>query len=72
MTHFQSDARHVMVVEDAPDMETAEREADKFLELESGADEGGCSYIRIKSSGIPLEGKYYFEVVVVAGDGNIV
>ena len=66
--HFQADARHIVIVEDAPDMLTAEQEADSFLSAESKADEGGCCYLRVHSSGIKRETGYYFKVV--ATDSN--
>jgi hypothetical protein len=65
--HFQPDARHIVIVEEAPDMQTAEREADQFLNAESKADEGGCCYLRVRSSGIKRDDGYYFKVVAVAG-----
>lgn len=66
-THFQPDARHIVIVEQAPDMQTAEREADRFLSAESNADEGGCCYQRVQSSGIKRDTGYYFKVVAMAG-----
>jgi hypothetical protein len=67
-THFQQDARHIVIVEGAPDMQSAEREADQFLNIESKADEAGCCYTRVQSSGIKRDNGYYFKVVAV--DGN--
>jgi hypothetical protein len=64
-THFKADARHIVIVEDAPDIQTAEKEADQFLRMESQADEGGCSYIRVRSSGIKRDRDYYFKVVAM-------
>jgi hypothetical protein len=66
--HFQPDARHIVIVEEAPDMQTAEQEADRFLTAESQADEGGCCYLRVHSSGIKRDSGYYFKVVAVAGE----
>ena len=66
-THFKEDARHIVIVEQAPDMATAEQEADKFLRAESSADEGGCCYVRVSSSGIQRDKEYYFKVVAVDG-----
>ncbi|HVU94011.1 MAG TPA: hypothetical protein VHE34_02265 [Puia sp.] len=65
-THFQPDARHIVVVEEAPDMQTAEREADQFLIAESKADEAGCCYQRVHSSGIKRDSGYYFKVVATS------
>lgn len=65
--HFQPDARHIVIVEEAPDMQTAEREADRFLAVESQSDEGGCCYQRVRSSGIKRDTGYYFKVVAMDG-----
>jgi len=70
-THFQPDARHIVIVEAAPDMESAEKEADTFLDAESAADEAGCCYIRAKASGIKRGADYYFKVVAVAGPPSL-
>lgn len=66
-THFQPDARHIVIVEEAPDMLTAEQEADRFLAIESQSDEGGCCYQRVHASGIKRDTGYYFKVVATAG-----
>jgi hypothetical protein len=66
-THFQEDARHIVIVEEAPDMESAEREADNFLSAESRADEAGACFIRVQCSGIKRENRYHFKVVSTSG-----
>ena len=65
-THFRQDTRHIVIVEEAPDMETAEKQADAFLLAESSADESGTCYLRAKASGIKREAGYYFKVVTVS------
>ena len=65
--HFQPDARHIVIVEEAPDMQAAEQEADRFLIAESKADEAGCCYQRVHSSGIKRDSGYYFKVVAMDG-----
>lgn len=57
---------YIVIVEAAPDMESAEKEADDFLDAESAADEAGCCYVRAKASGIKRGADYYFKVVAVA------
>lgn len=61
--YFQPDDRNIVIVESAPDMINAEREADRFLEEVSSMDEGGTTFSRIQCSGVKQEGKYYFEVI---------
>jgi hypothetical protein len=62
-TYFEAGDRHIVVVEKAPDMATAEKEADQFLRLASEMDEGATTFTRIQVSGIKREDKYYFKVV---------
>jgi hypothetical protein len=69
-THFQEGTRHILVVEEAPDMDTACTQADEFLKVESSADEGGACFLRAKASGIKRGENYYFKVVAVAEPDN--
>jgi len=66
-TYFQPETRHIVIVENASDMQTAEQEADKFLDAESAADEGGSCYVRASASGIQRDNGFYFKVVMTAG-----
>jgi hypothetical protein len=65
-TYFQPDNRNIIIVENCGDMQTAEKQADDFLETITSMDEAGSHYQRIQVSGNFHEGKYYFDVVVVA------
>ena len=64
--YFQPDNRSIIIVENCSDMQTAEKQADEFLNVITSMDEAGSHYQRIQVSGIQREGKYYFDVVVVA------
>ncbi|HMI59971.1 MAG TPA: hypothetical protein VK518_03660 [Puia sp.] len=66
IAYFQPDNRSIIIVENCSDMQTAEKQADEFLETITSMDEAGCHYQRIQVSGTEREGKYYFDVVVVA------
>jgi len=64
--YFQPDNRNFIIVENCSDMKTAEKQADDFLDSITSMDEAGSHYQRIQVSGTQREGKYYFDVVVVA------
>ena len=64
--YFQPDNRSIIIVENCSDMQTAEKQADEFLNVITSMDEAGSHYQRIQVSGIQWEGKYYFDVIVVA------
>jgi hypothetical protein len=64
--YFQPDNRSIIIVENCTDMQTAEKQADDFLEAITSMDEAGSHYQRIQVSGTWHEGKCYFDVVVVA------
>jgi len=66
IAYFQPDNRNIIIVENCSDMQTAEKQADEFLETITSMDEAGSHYQRIQVSGIRHEDKYYFDVVVVA------
>lgn len=68
--YFEPGDRHNVVVEDVPDMAAAEREADLFLSEASSTDESGSTFVRIKSSGVKRNERYYFKAVMVhSADG---
>ena len=64
--YFQPDNRNFIIVENCSDMQTAEKQADEFLNNITAMDEAGSHYLRIQVSGTKREGKYFFDVVVVA------
>jgi hypothetical protein len=63
--YFEPGDRHNVVVENAVDMATAEQEADRFLSEVSSTDECGSACVRIKSSGVKRNDRYYFKAVMV-------
>lgn len=64
-TYFEPGDRHNVVVEDVADMTAAEQEADRFLSEASACDESGSAFVRIKSSGVKRNDRYYFKAVIV-------
>jgi hypothetical protein len=68
--YFEPGDRHNVVVEDVADMAAAEQEADRFLSEASQADESGSAFVRIKSSGVKRNDRYFFKAVIVhSADG---
>jgi hypothetical protein len=68
--YFEPGDRHNVVVEDVADMAAAEQEADRLLSEASSADESGSTFVRIKSSGVKRNDRYYFKAVMVhSADG---
>lgn len=68
--YFEPGDRHNVVVENVADMAAAEREADRFLSDASSADESGSAFVRIRSSGVKRNERYYFKAVMVhSADG---
>jgi hypothetical protein len=63
--YFEPGDRHSVVVEDVADMIAAEREADRFLSEATSSDESGSVFVRIKSSGVKRNDRYYFKAVMV-------
>lgn len=63
--YFEPGDRHNIVVEDVADMTAAEQEADRFLSEASQAEESGSAFVRIKSSGVKRNDRYYFKAVIV-------
>lgn len=63
--YFEPGDRHNVVVENVADMTAAEQEADRFLQAVSATDECGSALVRIKSSGVRRNDRYYFKVVML-------
>ncbi len=68
--YFEPGDRHNVVVENVADMAAAEKEADRLLTEASSTDESGSTFVRIKSSGVKRNDRYYFKAVMVySADG---